>query len=94
MSNDLPRVRLHPVTQDMPLPGNYPCLTLQLNLTTYAPSALHRWILTVREPTLGIEVWRSSVDTTELTPEALKALATCIDQAVANMGWLQHGANH
>jgi len=80
----------HPVTVDMPLPGNYPCLTAQLNITRYAAQGLGRFVMTVREPTLGIEVNREFMDT-DTWPAIHQCVLIAVAQCLANMRFLQDG---
>lgn len=84
---------VHPITQDMPLPGHYPCLTMQLNVTRYQSQGLVRATLIVREPSDGIEVRRSILEQCEDTPDATDTLLTMIGQALLDMRWLQQGEN-
>lgn len=84
----------HPVTQDMPLPGHYPCLTLQLNVTRYQATGLQRWVLVVREPSVGLELTRTSQDVSPDANEARQDLVVAIEQALANMRWMQLGEEH
>jgi hypothetical protein len=94
MTIDQPEPHQHPVTQDIPLPGNYPCLTLQLNLTRYAAAKSVRWILTVREPQEGIEVVRKHVGTCTDTAAVASSLMDTIVQAICDMRYLQEDHNH
>ena len=84
-------IRVHPAVQDIPLPGNYPCLTTQLNVTRYASQGLIRATLIVREPSEGIEVHRVVLDQREDTLEASGAVVDHVAQALATMRWLQLG---
>lgn len=79
------------VGADIPLPGNYPCLTLQLNVTVYQGADTIRWTLTVREPTEQWEVTRRVVDTEQFGPHTVDALLLGLREAVTEARWLQQG---
>lgn len=89
MTTEQPRGHQHPVTQDIPLPGHYPCLTMQLNVTRYQSAGTLRWVLTVREPTLGFETSRAHAGALHDTTAARGDLLGAIEQALANMRWMQ-----
>lgn len=80
----------HPVTQDIPLPGHYQCLTLQTNLTIYPPTAMARFVTVVREPNDQIEIVRFFRESGPW-PEVLAEQNRTQVQAIANMtfmaGW-------
>jgi len=78
----------HPVTYDQPLPGHYPILTLQLNITRYQDQGLGKMVLVVREPSSQIECFRSFI---ELQPweELDEALDAHVTSAVKRMVYLQ-----
>jgi hypothetical protein len=44
--------------QDLPLPGHYPCLTLQLNATLYPGIGEVKYVLVLREPVAQLELGR------------------------------------
>lgn len=92
MSNRNTTHAQHPITQDIPLPGNYPCLTLQLNVTRYASGGLGRYVCVLREPSDGLEISRSFGAAHEWPQVAQEALSV-IEQALANMVYLQLGDN-
>lgn len=81
----------HGVTQDIPLPGFYPCLTLQLNVTRYQSEKAGRFVLVLREPSTHIEVQRSHMDVGTWPDIAAEVTKTLL-QALVNMQWLQDGA--
>ena len=93
MSKEHPSYRQHPVTQDIPLPGHYPCLTLQLNVTRYQATGVWRAILVVREPSEHIEVERASLEVPEGASDPSLTVWSMIDQSLANMVWMQNGAH-
>ncbi len=47
---------------DLPLPGFYPCLTWQLNVTVHQPTGLAKYVSVIREPNDHIEVLRDFHD--------------------------------
>lgn len=87
------RATQHPITQDIPLPGNYPCLTLQLNVTMYAAPVTMRMVLSVREPSDHIEIYRASIPTTDWGVDTADGLCFELRQAIANAQYMQHGTN-
>lgn len=88
-TTDPVRQRQHPVTQDIPLPGNYPCLTLQLNATFYQATDQIRWVLVVREPSDQYEVVRKFVDACPRTDAVIEQIAMSLLQAAAECVYLQ-----
>lgn len=94
MPDHHPHPLQHPITQDMPLPGHYPCLTLQLNVTRYASPETMRFVVTVREPTERIETWRAHADTCDWGVDTVDELCIVLRQALVNMEWLQLGKSH
>lgn len=50
---------------DLPLPGFYPCLTWQLNVTVHQHSGLAKYVSVIREPNDHIEVLRDFHDLAE-----------------------------
>lgn len=80
----------HPVTLDAPLPGFYPCLTMQLNITRYSSGGLGRMVLVVREPSDGIEVHRQFLDTTEWLAVA-SAAVKALESSLGLVRYLQEG---
>lgn len=89
-TNEQPITR-HGITQDMPLPGFYPCLTLQLNVTRYAAGTTVRWVAIVREPNEQVETYRAHQDTTDWGVDTVDGLCNELRQALINMVWLQEG---
>ncbi len=83
----------HPVTQDIPLPGFYPCLTLQLNVTTYAAISDGKWVLTVRDPMGQIEVMRGHHEAHDDHAFDHDKLLEAIDQALKSMHYMHRGNN-
>jgi hypothetical protein len=81
----------HPITQDIPLPGNYQCLTLQLNYTAYRAGGTQRWVLIVRDPDNNLEVSRSIGPMGVVSPASAKALNLALKQALANVDYMLHG---
>lgn len=88
-----PGPRQHPITRDMPLPGHYGVLTMQLNLTRYHPAGTVRWTLIVREPTDQLEVSRVVCEVTEDTEQLTQVMLDAVSGAVTEMLWLQTGRN-
>lgn len=82
----------HSITQDIPLPGFYPCLTLQLNVTRYQSSGLGRFVMVVREPSEGVEIRRVFLDATAWDMTAQRVRET-IAQMLVDLVWLQTGTN-
>lgn len=82
----------HPITRDTPLPGFYPCLTLQLNVTRYQSGGMGRMVLVVREPSAGHEVHRAFIDTVAWEQVAAKACHELFE-ALSSMVWMQEGLN-
>lgn len=87
------KVRVHPIAHDIPLPGHYPCLTLQVNVTRYHGAQTLRWIVSAREPNENLEVYRSSLDTTPWTADSIDGLCFELRQALRAVEWLQEGKN-
>lgn len=84
------RAGQHPITYDIPLPGNYPCITLQCNVTRYASGEVGRMVLVVREPSEGIELHRAFVERGPWLA-VVDALARDITDALRMMEYLQMG---
>lgn len=82
----------HGVTQDMPLPGFYPCITTQLNITRYASGQIGRFVIVTREPSAGIELHRDFMESGDWVDVA-SAARLAFNQATTNMYWLQEGRN-
>nr|CRY96030.1 hypothetical protein [uncultured prokaryote] len=83
--------RQHPITRDMPLPGHYGVLTMQLNVTRYHPAGTVRFTLVVREPVSGLEVRRVVQETETESDQLDKAILFEVDCAMTDMLWLQTG---
>lgn len=75
---------------DLPLPGNYPCLTLQLNVTRYASQQLGRYVIVVRDPNSDIEVAREIGRQDGWVPTISNACADFI-RLLGLMRYLQDG---
>ncbi len=82
-----------PVTQDMPLPGFYNCLTLQLNVTTYACSTAGKWVLTVRDPDGHHEVLRAHHNAEDSIELDYAECIRTVEQALRSMIYLHTGVN-
>ena len=82
----------HPVTYDQPLPGHYPVLTLQLNVTRYAAEGVGKMVLVAREPQAQVECFRVF---SEVGPwSALRdALVGQLDTALRRLQYLQDGTD-
>lgn len=93
MSNPAtPQQGQHPVTYDQPLPGFYPCLTLQLNVTRYASEKVARMVLVVREPSDNVECFRTFIDTAPATSVLAETVQRLAD-GLRRMEYLQDGTN-
>lgn len=80
----------HQITLDQPLPGFYPCITMQLNVTRYASGKLGRFVLVLREPSSGLELRREFAETgvfDVLAPEVVSQ----VESAMKAMVYLQDG---
>lgn len=83
----------HGITQDIPLPGNYGVLTLQLNVTRYHPAGTIRWTAILREPVNGLEIQREIQEVADETDALDAKLLGVLEQMMTNMLWLQTGRN-
>jgi len=83
--------RHHPVTQNVPLPGHYGVLTMQLNVTRYHPAGTVRWVLVVREPAEQFEVARTFGELTEDSAATDAAIANAVMDAITAMLYMQTG---
>lgn len=83
--------RTHPAAMDIPMPGHYPCLTLQLNATRYHPSGQVRWVLVLRDPNTQVELHRVFQEQTEDSAETDFALAIALQDALTAMLYMQTG---
>lgn len=73
---------------EIPLPGHYPCLTLQLNVTCYQSAKVGRMVAIVREPSDHIEVRRVHADA--LSPDELaQVVVEGVEGLLADMRYLQ-----
>lgn len=71
----------------LPLPGIYPCLTWQLNVTVHQATGLGKIVSVIREPSDHVEIARHAVALTEwglLRPVALDSCA----EALRGLDWL------
>lgn len=78
---------------DMPLPGHYDVITLQLNYTRYQAAATSKAILVLREPVGGIELDRWVLD---LAPDSDQSDAELVEgllEAITKTLYLQSGMN-
>lgn len=69
---------------EVPLPGHYPTLTLQLNVTLYASAAVGRLVGILREPSDGLELRRehaNHIPVSELGEAAVAVVAALINDA-------------
>ena len=82
--------RRHAVTYDIPMPGHYPCLTLQLNVTRYAADRVGKLVLVVREPSAGVEVHRVSLDVCSWA-ETEAAVESAVRDALGVLSYMQDG---
>nr|CRY96640.1 hypothetical protein [uncultured prokaryote] len=80
----------HQITIDQPLPGFYPCLTLQLNVTRYASGSVGRFVLVVREPSAGIEIRREFCDS-QAWSEVVQSASRALTLALGTLEYLQDG---
>ena len=75
---------------ETPLPGFYPCLTLQVNITRYASQQMGRMVLVVRDPQADMEVLRAIVPTSAW--DFVRASASqSVLVAMERMRYLQDG---
>lgn len=91
MTQDKTTAPQHPITTDMPLPGFYPCLTLQLNLTRYQAAESFRWVAIVREPSEQVECIRRFADTADWGVDTVDMMCNQLRQVLTEMVWLQAG---
>ncbi len=75
---------------ELPLPGNYPCITLQLNVTRYAGGGMGRMVLCLRDPATGAELDRAFVSTCPWEHLAARATSDLL-VALGLMRYLQDG---
>lgn len=73
--------------QDLPLPGFYPCLTWQLNVTVHQQSGLGKFVSVVREPNDHIEVVRSFADLSQWSSTVADTQMACAE-ALRALGYL------
>lgn len=80
----------HPAIYDQRLPGHYPCLTMQLNLTVYQASEVARMVLVVREPSDQVECFREHFNQMPMG-QARELVLEHVASAMNRMQYLQHG---
>lgn len=83
--------RQHPITQDIPLPGHYSCLTMQLNVTMYQSPGTIRLVCVVREPSDQIELSREIIPVQPYDLVQPDRLGAIVAQQVSNMAYLMWG---
>jgi len=74
---------------EIPLPGHYPTLTMQLNVTLYQSAAVGRLVCILREPSDGVEVRRehaNHVPLSELEAGVVAVVRTLIADALYLQG--------
>lgn len=76
---------------NMPLPGHYPVVTLQLNYTRYNATGLSKAICVVREPVEGIELDRWVIDLSEDNEGTDTAVCEGVLEAILKILYLQTG---
>jgi hypothetical protein len=83
MSNHVPS-RRPPALANLPLPGHYQAITVQLNATYYPPQDCWKWVLVAREPHEQIELARTGgwPDAIPGLEEVEKALRAALRQAL------------
>lgn len=81
----------HPAVKDTPLPGNYPCLTLQLNITRYQSTGAYRLVLVTREPNDHVEVERVADEGFMLSKDEREAVMSVLHSALGTMIYMQGG---
>jgi hypothetical protein len=74
----------------LPLPGLYPVLTLQANVTVHRATGLSKFVVIVREPNDHQEISRRFSDLVA-TPGALRAAIDVFHGAVLDMDHLMGG---
>lgn len=72
---------------DIPLPGHFPCLTWQLNVTLHPSSRLIKFVSVVREPIAQIEVARGIMDPVEWELGRVQTLAQA-EESMRTLGYL------
>lgn len=70
--------RERPDLVDVPLPGFYPCLTWQMNVTWHQSQGLVKHVSVIREPNDHLEVRRAFSDLTTYTEGIYIARNECI----------------
>lgn len=75
---------------DVPLPGNYPCLTLQINVTYHPKLGTGKWVAVLREPNDHLELARAFGEIDEWGKTRLDA-ATAMSLLMAQMDYLGGG---
>lgn len=79
----------HPRVKDTPLPGNYPCLTLQLNITRYQSTGAYRLVLVTREPSEHVEVERVADDGYLTSKTERDDVMSIVRSAIGTMIYMQ-----
>lgn len=69
----------------LPLPGLYPCLTLQANVTLHKATGMGKFVVVVREPTAHDELYRASQELEDWGKTARPALDQ-IEFLIGQMG--------
>lgn len=75
---------------DLPFPGNYPCLTLQINVTYHPGQGNGKWVAVLREPNDHLELARVFGDVDEWGRTRLDATAAAA-MLMAQMDYLGGG---
>ena len=84
---------VHGSMRDIPLPGHYKCLTLQLNVTRYQSPGSWRMVMVTREPTDQVEVRRDFTETDEWGLDSIDRICLALRQALLDVVYLQTGRN-
>lgn len=71
----------------LPLPGLYPVITWQLNLTLHKSTGLAKFVSVLREPSDKFEIRRKFNELDDWSSVHLNAQSECLD-AIGDMGYL------
>lgn len=76
--------------RDLPLPGFYPCLTWQLNVTLHTQQMASKWVSVLREPTDHVEIRRSFGSLGDWVPSR-EGILHHVSRSLADMDYLAGG---
>jgi hypothetical protein len=72
----------------LPLPGLYPCLTWQLNVTLHKQQQAAKFVSVIREPSDKVEIHRAFSDLTDW-PTVARMVYGHAEQCLDDMSYLQ-----